>query len=148
MDRDVCRFAHQYQPLLLQEFKMRSTIVLALALCSGSYAFVPNHVSRALALPVRSTEEPQVESTAPPAMPSSAGAAAISPAQANLKTVQSELCPAVPFFDPLKLSDLELWEETQEASIGFLRQAEIKHGRVAMAGKVQERLRRIILIST
>jgi len=122
--------------LLLQEFKMRSTIILALALCSGSYAFVPKHVSRAPALPVRSTEEPQVESTAPPAMSSSAGAAAISPALANLKTMQNELCPSVPFFDPLKLSELELWEETQEASIGFLRQAEIKHGRVAMAGFV------------
>ena len=37
------------------------------------------------------------------------------------------------YFDPLYLGDQDFWGQGNEATIGFLRQAEIKHGRVAMA---------------
>merc|ERR1719183_1903209 len=38
--------------------------------------------------------------------------------------------------DPLGFTDLNLWETGDAATIGWLRHAEIKHGRVAMAAFV------------
>jgi hypothetical protein len=54
----------------------------------------------------------------------------------DLKGLAMDLNPVVGYFDPLKLSEKEFWGQSNEATIGWLRQSEIKHGRVAMAAFV------------
>ena len=44
----------------------------------------------------------------------------------------SKLNPVVGFFDPLGLAEQNFWDTTSEETIGFLRESEIKHGRIAM----------------
>jgi len=56
--------------------------------------------------------------------------------KADLEVLAQELNPILGFYDPLNLAEGEFWDNTNEATIGFLRQAEIKHGRVAMAAFV------------
>jgi hypothetical protein len=51
---------------------------------------------------------------------------------ADLESLAGELNPAVKFFDPLNLAEQEFWGDSNEATIAFLRQSELKHGRIAM----------------
>eukprot|EP00520_Triparma_pacifica_P002459 CAMPEP_0118634686 /NCGR_PEP_ID=MMETSP0785-20121206/1680_1 /TAXON_ID=91992 /ORGANISM="Bolidomonas pacifica, Strain CCMP 1866" /LENGTH=105 /DNA_ID=CAMNT_0006525679 /DNA_START=24 /DNA_END=337 /DNA_ORIENTATION=+ len=67
--------------------------------------------------------------TAPSAPKSSM---ALHETKADLEKIASASNPIVKFYDPLSLADAEFWGDSNEATIGFLRHAEIKHGRVAM----------------
>jgi len=61
---------------------------------------------------------------------------AVAESKADLEALAVKLNPVVGFYDPLGLSDADFWGRGNEYTIGWLRQAEIKHGRVAMAGFV------------
>jgi len=77
-----------------------------------------------------------------------AGASAFAPAakpttttflnsgKTDLEAVAKSLNPAIGYYDPLKLADEEFWDLDNDKTIDFLRNAEIKHGRVAMAAFV------------
>merc|ERR1711988_30789 len=54
----------------------------------------------------------------------------------DLESLAVKLNPAVGYYNPTPLAEMEFWGQSNEATIGFLRQAEIKHGRVAMAAFV------------
>ena len=50
--------------------------------------------------------------------------------QADLESLAAKSNPALKYYDPLDLASTTIWGQSNEATIGFLRHAEIKHGRV------------------
>jgi len=56
--------------------------------------------------------------------------------KADLVSLAEKSNPVLNFYDPLELSTTTIWGESNEATIAFLRHAEIKHSRVAMAAFV------------
>eukprot|EP00592_Proboscia_alata_P015575 CAMPEP_0194392682 /NCGR_PEP_ID=MMETSP0174-20130528/122875_1 /TAXON_ID=216777 /ORGANISM="Proboscia alata, Strain PI-D3" /LENGTH=282 /DNA_ID=CAMNT_0039188277 /DNA_START=43 /DNA_END=892 /DNA_ORIENTATION=+ len=57
-------------------------------------------------------------------------------AKADLEVFANKANPIVNYYDPLSLADANFWDQGDDATIGFLRHAEIKHGRVAMAASL------------
>merc|ERR1719460_2179826 len=75
--------------------------------------------------------------TAPSLAPiASPRASAVMESKADLVALADKLNPVVGYWDPLGFTDLNLWGQGEESTIGWLRESEIKHGRIAMAGFV------------
>jgi len=50
----------------------------------------------------------------------------------DLAVLAKKCNPVLGFFDPMGLAKQNFWDTTSSETIGFLREAEIKHGRIAM----------------
>ena len=67
-----------------------------------------------------------------PTQTSSRSVTSINESKADLESLAQKANPTVKFYDPLSLADQNFWDRGNEATIGWLRQSEIKHGRIAM----------------
>jgi hypothetical protein len=63
---------------------------------------------------------------------SSPSSTSLAAGTADLESLAKKLNPTLGFYDPLNLAEKDFWGKGNEATIGFLRQSEIKHGRIAM----------------
>ena len=57
-------------------------------------------------------------------------------ARSDLESLAKASNPTINFYNPLSLADADFWGQGEDATIGFLRHAELKHGRIAMAAFV------------
>lgn len=71
-----------------------------------------------------------------PSTSTSGSAVVAKAAMDDLEAIAAKSNPVLKYYDPLQLASTTIWGETNEATIGFLRHSEIKHGRVAMAAFV------------
>eukprot|EP00614_Pseudopedinella_elastica_P002468 CAMPEP_0172593488 /NCGR_PEP_ID=MMETSP1068-20121228/12686_1 /TAXON_ID=35684 /ORGANISM="Pseudopedinella elastica, Strain CCMP716" /LENGTH=245 /DNA_ID=CAMNT_0013391029 /DNA_START=37 /DNA_END=774 /DNA_ORIENTATION=- len=63
---------------------------------------------------------------------STRSAVKVQESKADLQALAGKCNPIVKFFDPLDLAGADFWGKGEAATIGFLRESEIKHGRIAM----------------
>jgi hypothetical protein len=62
-----------------------------------------------------------------PASKPARASVAVQETKADLEAMAKKLNPIVGFWDPLNLAEAEFWGASNEATIGFLRHAEIKY---------------------
>eukprot|EP00541_Cyclophora_tenuis_P007457 CAMPEP_0116555128 /NCGR_PEP_ID=MMETSP0397-20121206/7983_1 /TAXON_ID=216820 /ORGANISM="Cyclophora tenuis, Strain ECT3854" /LENGTH=249 /DNA_ID=CAMNT_0004080381 /DNA_START=107 /DNA_END=856 /DNA_ORIENTATION=+ len=53
-------------------------------------------------------------------------------AKAELEAIAEKANPIIKFYDPMNLAEADFYDMGNDATIGFLRHSEIKHGRIAM----------------
>jgi hypothetical protein len=61
-----------------------------------------------------------------PASKPARASVAVQESKADLEVMAKKLNPILGFYDPLNLAEAEFWGASNEATIGFLRHAEIK----------------------
>lgn len=88
---------------------MKSALILASLIASSANAFVPTGRSS-----------------------SSSSKVVLQESKSDLIKIAEKSNPVIKFYDPLNLADADFWNFGNEATIGFLRHSEIKHGRIAM----------------
>mmetsp|Transcript_16933 Transcript_16933/g.18813 ORF Transcript_16933/g.18813 Transcript_16933/m.18813 type:complete len:246 (-) Transcript_16933:72-809(-) len=71
-----------------------------------------------------------------PSKAASSGLTQLSSSKDDLIGFAEKCNPVVKFFDPSNLTNGNFWNRGEDATIGWLRQSEIKHSRVAMAAFV------------
>jgi hypothetical protein len=87
---------------------MKLGAIVLSALVAGASAFAPSSVSHSSKTSLNSA------------------------AKAELEEIAKKCNPTIGFYDPLALADKDFWGMGNDATIAFLRQSEIKHGRIAM----------------